>query len=351
MKNFILLVLLIVFCSCSGQTKTNLEQGLAKNIIPIPVHDSGTKTDGIVFFSNDNGLTWEDKSRGLPSSIGIGLGGIDVSDGILALAGKENGVYIFDFQKEVWVNIPTNKLILKNNIGALLLFKGGIYVGTQFAGVFVSFDSGNSWTNINFGLLNLTIRKLVQINDKLYAGTNAGIFSYNELLKKWDLEFGNEKLQVNGISEQEGIIYIGTNQGAFSAPIGKKEWKKILAGRSLHNISSDDKTIFAMVYNELFSSVDKGRSWQSIQNGLPDKLYTFNVIRNGNSLFAAQWDGVYRKEPNEIWKLYSNGLPHNLAIINMKLYNGIIIISGNGRKLKNRMNTNKQVNSLPLRIE
>jgi hypothetical protein len=43
-----------------------------------------------------------------------------------------------------------------------------------------------------------------------------------------------------------------------------------------------------MTYNELFSSADKGESWQSIQKGLPKELYTFNVIKNYNAVFAGQ---------------------------------------------------------------
>jgi hypothetical protein len=83
-------------------------------------------------------------------------------------------------------------------------------------------------------------------------------------------------------------------------------------------------------------------TWKHIQNGLPAELYTFNVIKNGISVFAGQWDGVYRKDKaNEIWKPYSNGLPEKLAINNMKLYNGIIVVSGTERRLKRGMTTDK----------
>jgi photosystem II stability/assembly factor-like uncharacterized protein len=97
-----------------------------------------------------------------------------------------------------------------------------------------------------------------------------------------------------------------------------------------------------MTYNELLSSTDKGLTWKNIQNGLPAKLYTFNVVKNGNSVFAGQWDGIYRKDsPDENWKLFSNGLPEKLAINNMKLYNGIIVVSGSERRLKKGLNTFK----------
>jgi photosystem II stability/assembly factor-like uncharacterized protein len=149
-------------------------------------------------------------------------------------------------------------------------------------------------------------------------------------------------MQVNGITEFDGSLIIGSNQGAFATPNDRKAWKQILTDRSLHNISSDENTIYAMVYNELLSSTDNGLSWQNIQNGLPAGLYTFNVIKKGNSVFAGQWDGVYRKDKiNEIWKSYSNGLPKKFAITNMTSYNGIIVVSGSKRKLKVGMNSDK----------
>jgi len=83
----------------------------------------------------------------------------------------------------------------------------------------------------------------------LYAGTNSGLYSFNESLRAWELEYGNNKIQVNGITELDGSIYIGSNQGAYTSPKGRKEWIQILTSYTLHNVSSDQKKIYAMTYN------------------------------------------------------------------------------------------------------
>ncbi len=107
-----------------------------------------------------------------------------------------------------------------------------------------------------------------------------------------------------------------------------------MRNQSLHNISSDDKAIYAMVYSELMVSIDKGETWQSIQNGLPSKLYTFQVIRKDNTILAGQWDGVYRKDNgNDEWKISSKGLPGKSAIIRMKIYKGFLVAGCSERKL------------------
>lgn len=342
-RRLIVLPLLAILSSCSGQTNSDTKTLSDSGGIPSAVSSNPmTTTGGIVYFSADNGLTWENKSAGLHSKISIGLGGIVVSGNRLALLSKDSGLYLFDAQEARWVSIPTDKQLIENNPGALLFYKDHFYVGTQFGGVFYSQDEGKSWTKLNAGLNNLTIRKLAEIEHKLYAATNAGLYSYNDLLSQWEREYGSSTLQVNGITTFDRNIYIATNQGAFTTIKGRRDWKKIFASGALHNISSDDKALYAMVYNELFSSFGKGASWQSIQKGLPAQLYTFNVIKNGNTVFAGQWDGVYRKDKeNENWKRSGSGLPDNFAITNMQVYNGIIVVSSSERKLRTGMTTDK----------
>lgn len=343
MSHLKILLFLAILCSCKRQTNITEHKPLKEDAYAATANSNPMEpADGIVFFSHDNGVTWENKSDGLPGKCATGLGAIAVAGNSLGIAIKEKGIYLFDFQKGSWVNIPTDRKIIEHNLGALAFYKNQIYVGTQFGGVFSTSDQGNNWTNRKGGLASLTIRKLVQMSGKLFAGTDAGLYSYNDLQKKWELEYGNSTMQVNGMTEFDGSIYMATNQGAFKASNDGKEWAQILPNHALHNISSDDKTIYAMTYNELFSSTNKGISWQSIQKGLPKDLYTFNVIENDHSIFAGQWDGVYRKDHAfENWKSYSTGLPSNLAITNMKVYNGIIVISGNERGLKKGVTLDK----------
>lgn len=334
------LVSLITLNACNGQTQINPKYVL-DNDIPL-INNSVQETDGIIYFSYDNGLTWENKSEGLPSTTSIGLGGIAVTGNKLALISKDSGLYYFKTRENKWILIPTDKQLLESNVGALIFYNDCIYAGTQTNGVFYSKNDGKTWTTLNIGLENLTIRKFAEIENKLYAATNSGLYFYNDLLHHWELEYGTGTLQVNGITAFNGSIYIATNQGAFASPIGKKEWKKIFSNGALHNINSDNKALYAMVYNELFSSYDKGHSWQNIQSGLPAQLYTFNVVKIDNTLLAGQWDGIYRKDKEtESWKFSSNGLPEKLAIANIQVYNKIIVVSGNERKLRGGMTTDK----------
>ncbi len=78
---------------------------------------------------------------------------------------------------------------------------------------------------LNEGLANLTIvKKFEEIDNRLqpHVGKNGGLYSLNEELNKWDSNYGQDGLQVNGITIYGNEIYIGTNQGIFKSLIHHK---------------------------------------------------------------------------------------------------------------------------------
>lgn len=336
-------ILLIIFGTCQCQNKMADEENPKKTDPEFTTQQKpAEKEDGIIYFSLDTGRNWINASKGLPQKVSIGLGGISTSSDLLGVATKENGIYLFDFEESDWISIPTDQEMLNSNIGAMILYNNDIYTGTQYGGVFFSNNKGKSWQTKNNGLGNLTIRRFAEIDGKLYVGTNDGLYSYNVLLNEWNLEYGQNSLQVNGITEFDGTIYIATNQGAFKFEMQTNNWRKVIYDSSLHNISAVDKTIYAMTYNELFSSDDKGETWQSDQKGLPRELYTFDVIEHANTLFAGQWDGVYSKTNSDLdWKLSSTGVPPKFAASNLTACNGILVITTSERKLRSGLTTER----------
>jgi ligand-binding sensor domain-containing protein len=343
MKSIFIILLSAIFSSCKSQTSSIPEKNVQtahidsiyKPVVQLDI------SDGIVYFSFNNGATWENKSQGLPKD--VFLTDIAISDKHLAVTTKQNGIFLFDFQTNTWAGLSMNPLT--NNVDALYFHQNKMFAGTQHGGVFISNDQGKTWTSHNNGLRNLTIRKLAVIDNKLYAGTNGGLFSWNDMENKWEIVYGDNQLQVNGITEASGEIYIGTNHGAYKSSKYFRDWKLILPNRSLHNIDSDGQIVYAMVYNELFFSNDKGLTWQSMQKGLPAELYSFQVMKKDNVVLVGQWDGVYKRETSENlkagWAFSSKGLPSENAVTEMKIYKDIIIIGCSKRKLRTGVTTNK----------
>jgi hypothetical protein len=337
-KIYFLLFATLILTSCNSQTINNLTTEQKSTILP---QTSNKVSNGIVYFSYNNGNNWVNSSDGLPEQIKIGLGGITTSSNFLGVATKENGVYKYNFKSKTWENIPTDKQIVEANVGAVSFMDSTIYVGTQFKGIFSTKDNGKNWTNFNNGLTNLTIRRFCEFENKLYVCTNDGFYSLNKTSNSWNLEFGQSSLQTNGAAIFKGQFYLATNKGIFTQ-LPDKSWINSSPNLSMHNISADNDQLNAMTYNELLLSSIDGQTWQKQQNGLPKNLYTFNVISHDKKVFAGQWDGVYKKNSlNKLWEKSSSGLPSNFAVTNLKAFENILIISTSERKLKEGMTIEK----------
>lgn len=294
-----------------------------KNNKQIPTIDS----NGIVYFSADNGENWVNKSQGLPDS--ISLTDVAVSGALLGVTTKQHGIFLFDLPNEVWVKTVATPQT-SSNLDALSFHRGKIFTGTERDGIFVSDDKGSTWAQHNDGLLDLTIRKFAVIDDTLYVGTNGGLYYLNEKQNRWILAYGRSPLQVNGVIEFDNEIYIGTNQGAFKTVDHKSGWKQIMKDRSLHNISAAGKTVYALAYNELFASDDKGNSWHSAQMGMPDGKYSFQLMEKDDVVLVGQWDGIYRNDNLKTWTAANNGLPEGFPVTEMKSYKELVVIASSG---------------------
>ncbi|MCD9016030.1 WD40/YVTN/BNR-like repeat-containing protein [Parachryseolinea silvisoli] len=280
---------------------------------------------GIVYFSTDNGRTWENTSAGLPDD--IFLSDIAAAPGFLGLSTKQHGIFLFNFAKNEWSALPT--IPSADEINALYFHQGKILAGTKNNGLFISSDLGKTWVSFSRGLKNLTIRKLTDLEHKVYAGTNGGLYVLQESTNQWIPEHEENGLQVNGMRALDGDLYAGTNRGVFKKSKGGQDWKQIMPGRSLHNLGVDRKNIYALTYSELFISTDKGASWKSDQTGMPPK-YTFQVIEKDNTLLAGQWDGVYIKRGLQGWALSNQGLPKDLPVLEL-VVNGNTIVAGSSQ--------------------
>jgi hypothetical protein len=329
--------LIIVFAALIWQCCHSQSGGAQIEAKPMSTDTLPSTQNGIVYFSTDNGLNWINASSGLPENTRIGLGGIATSSDCIGLATKDNGVYLYDFTKKMWAHVSTDQEIIAANVGAMAIKDSIIFVGTQYKGVFYKHLTGRNWKNINEGLGNTTIRRFCKFNDTLYVCTNDGFYALNKFTDKWRMIFGQPSLQTNGATLYNGSFYLATNKGIFSQQ-KDKTWVNTAPQFNLHNINSDHSHIYAMTYNELLMSSSDGKTWQSLQNGLPPTLYTFDVLYHNNSIFAAQWDGIYTKTiGSSKWDLSSRGLSEKFAITNLKAYHDILVIGTSERKLKTTM--------------
>jgi len=331
MKHLFLL-LLVGLNACHTKTPPARENKMASQVATTGSDKQTNAIAGIVYFSDNNGMSWENKSECLPED--VFLTDIAVSDQWLGVSTKQNGIFLFDSEKNNWKNTPKQPPTSADT-DALFFFKNEWYAGTHGDGVFVSSDKGKSWKAINQGLGNLTVRKFAEIDNRLYAGTNDGLYLLDEKAQKWRLEYGNGMLQVNGIIRYDHEIYIGTNQGVFKSVTSQNRWEHVLTNYSLHNIGLADQTLYALAYNELFASKDKGNTWYSAQRGMPAGKYSFQLLQKDHFVFVGQWDGIYLNDRFQNWKPFHKGIPPNIPITEMNVYQNRLIAASSSWTKRN----------------
>ena len=160
-----------------------------------------------IYYSNDNGYTWTDKSYGLlgqPGSLALG------KDGTLYAGTTDYGVYHSTNGGDSWLPSSNNKNI---NAQELTVSNDGlVFAAADGDGVLKSTDRGVTWTKITS--INNPHRIICNpIIDDIFVGGDGGIYRSTDLGTSW-------KLENSGLSKHKGQ-YMFTYTFGFNPNTGQ----------------------------------------------------------------------------------------------------------------------------------
>jgi photosystem II stability/assembly factor-like uncharacterized protein len=191
--------------------------------------------------------------------------------------------------------------------------------------VWVSEDRGDSWKPISGDLTKNIERIQSPFYGKKQKWDNA-----------WDIYAMSNYSTITSLSEspkEEGLIYVGTDDGSIQVTEdGGKNWRKVsfskMAGLPatafVNDIKADlhdENTVFAVFDNHkygdyspyLYKSEDKGKTWTSITNNLPERTLLWRIVQdhvNPKLLFLGTEYGVYfSNDGAESWQQLKGGMP------------------------------------------
>jgi hypothetical protein len=174
--------------------------------------------------------------------------------------------------------------------------------------VWRSDDRGDSWTAISADLTRNQERITLPIMGKTQSWDSP-----------WDLVAMSTYNTITSLAEsplQEDLIYAGTDDGLIQiTEDGGKTWRKVEAG-SLPGVPKtafvndikadlfDVNTVYIALDNHKFGdlnpyllkSTNRGKSWKSIRNNLPDRTLIWRIVQDHvkpDLLFAGTEFGVY----------------------------------------------------------
>ncbi len=277
----------------------------------------------IIYRSFDQGNSWQPFAKGID-------GGATVSAFLsrgkkIYAATDQHGIYSIHEGNTNWTHISKG-LPAGTDINALIEMKGVFIIGTFKNGILLSTDSCRTWKSTGNNITNTPVRCLVIYQNKIFAGTDNGIYESNDKGNSWQQLFRGS--QVNGFTILHHKIYAASADGVLISEKGGSRWRYIYRPHTIHDIANDGKYIYATTLGEgLLKSNNDGLSWSHINHGLgPANLYTFEVKHINNQLFAAQWKGIYRSlDGGKSWQLIKNGLPASTAFTTLDIVPGGMI--------------------------
>jgi len=295
-----------------------------------PQHPPKTPAS-VIYHSQDGGKSWKPFDNGIPQDA-TASAFLVLADRVLATT-DYHGIYSIKEGESKWKRIDED-LPEKVDINAITSLGNSLIIGTLRHGVMFSDTNGKSWSSPASQTKISAVRGLHAIGNTLLAGADEGIYRSMDRGKTWNHVF--KGVQVNGFTQKNDILYAALMNGAAMSVDKGVTWKYVYQPRTLHDISTDGERIYAMTLGGgLKKSNNNGQTWEDANNGMGTvNLYTFEVKRFNNKLFAAQWYGIYQSEDwGTSWSLIKNGLPDSTAFTTLEATRSGLI-SGIGLRKK-----------------
>ena len=205
-----------------------------------------------------------------------------------------------------------------------------IFLSSNGDGVYKSEDGGASWSKANNMLESLRISTLAACSDKLVfaIGENGELHKTENGGKSWNYTEFNKINLVDCINDGQvnRITISSSNKINYSLDSGKS-WTQniqlpngdtITAIQLSPNFKADETFYVGTEENGIWKTVNGGRLFTKINNGISDKNIT-SIALSPNymedfTIFISTWnDGVFRStNRGETWEKYAQGLSSDL---------------------------------------
>jgi photosystem II stability/assembly factor-like uncharacterized protein len=251
-----------------------------------------------VMSSTDGGKNWTDT--------GLAAGWI-TSDNSIGYACGEKAVYtsVDGVSWSKTANFPMDR-----PLHMLTVSGSNFYLGAE-SGVYISNNSGGTWTFANKGIYALEVLDMTHTTSTIYACTVRGLMASNDEGLSWkNLTPGIaiSKLKIIGTTfyaathHKPGVLFSTDNGLTWTSSNSKFD-------RYVTDFLLIDKTIFAATDNSIYTSTD-GIKWTDLADDLPN-FPVMNAVwqlqTDGSSLYANASNGLYRSDDHgKSWSILKN---------------------------------------------
>jgi photosystem II stability/assembly factor-like uncharacterized protein len=284
-------------------------------------------SDGGIFKSVNNGITFTDLTAGIQHSQFYRLGTSVTNSDIIMAGAQDNGSYML--KNGTWTHVTGG-----DGMECVVDYSNSniMYSTSQYGSIYKSIDGGNSFNGIT-GSINgsggwVSPFALDPVNpNTIYLGysdvwksTNGGntwntisSFSPSSKLKSLVVAPSNNN-----------YIYIATNNTIYKTTTAGSNWTDITSGLpnnaityiTVHNLNPDILWVSLSGFTngkKVYKSIDGGSSWNNVSGNLPNLPINCVIYENGsnNGIYVGTDMGIYYKNDDLIqWQEFMDGLPN-----------------------------------------
>jgi len=299
-------------------TKSIKDQGTGnKSLIDPSAKDSVFRPNGnkpglasSVLKSNDGGLTWQDISEGLPAI--------------------ERPVNFFAGESDLYLNVKNEMYRSKSNLmipvwekenvpdpqSASIAFKRSGIMAFNYKGqIYQKTSATQTWLPIHTNFSKHSMRTVFETSDgTVFLGFDHGLYKSTDKGKNWK-QVQNEGWVMN-IVESEGVLVATGQKGIMRSTDNGEHWQWVISeggvGIAIERIEGGFAAISCNTESEsrrVRISLDKGKTWQAIDDGLRPTLFISSIKQVGKYLVLGHPDGIFRtSDKGKTWKSVHSGI-------------------------------------------
>ena len=206
-----------------------------------------------------------------------------------------------------------------------------IFAAVANQGVFVSPDSGKSWTSVNSNLEDLRVIGVTNLNGTLYVGTYTGVSMSTDQGGHWsnvDVGLPPNTMIYSVTAVDTVLLAAALNGSTYRSTDFGAAWERVDSAAMYHALSGfveSRDTVFAGTSERgLFRSTDLGTSWARVDSAFTWGNFHAFVAKDG-LLFSAASSGIYVSTDNGVsWRqsYKSMGWISSLVLVDSTLYAG-----------------------------
>lgn len=218
--------------------------------------------------------------------------------------GTLNGVFETSDDGLTWTARKT-ALYKSSDIQCIVNNGNDIFIGTDDKGVYYSYNSGENWIPMNYGLPTEKVNSLSIAGDKIWAGTDKGIILSNNYGKTWEFQV-DEDYSIYTVASSGNLVCAGgtKNGTVFYSTDSGTSWKEIKipdANGGIYTIVIDNNKIYVGADGGFFISSDNCKTWQMQNTGFDYGTRIQNISISNNHIYAGSFIyGLYRADLSDL---------------------------------------------------